>query len=188
MKPEPQTRPLLRAIKVFAATIVLAIIALAPVFAVSVLAPDPMSDDSVTGPQVSSAVTEDSDVVETVLVTDPESDADLGDEFTATKDPHDESERRDFTIVIDHAGDVDIFDSSEHITITLNDDSSNGGLQPTWINSGCSIYVGPYDSHDSEQSSVYSTYEGSVRVLDEESRRISDDCTLYWIDADGADW
>ncbi|MYA60808.1 MAG: hypothetical protein F4X40_09725 [Chloroflexi bacterium] len=187
----PQTnRSLHRAVKVFTATFAVAIIALAPAFAVSIFAPDSMGEGSGTDPHVSTIAKDETDAVETVLVVDPKIKDDLSDEFTATKDPNDETESREFTIIVD-VDDVEgtnILDGSDYITITLENDYLDGRLQPTWINSGCSIYVGPYDSQDSERTGLYSTYEGSVKVLDEESRSISDDCTLYWIDNNEADW
>ncbi len=177
-------RSLLRAIKVVAAMFALAIIALAPAFVASILAPDPMSDDGGINPQVSAVVEDETDVVETVLVIDPKADDVIGDEFTATKDADDDTEERYFTIIAEDVTETDVFDGSEFITITLGDSSSDGRSQRTWIDSGCRIYVGPYDSQDAERSGLYSAYEGSVKVLDEESRSISDDCTLYWIDAE----
>lgn len=185
MNPETK-RPLLRAVKVFTATFFLAIFALAPAFAASIFVPDPMSDGSGADPHVSTVVKDETDVVETVLVVDPKIDDDISDEFVATKDPNDVTEVRYFTIKIDDADGTDILDGSDFITITLGDDYPDGRLQPNLIASGCRIYVGPYDAQDAERSGVYSTYEGSVKVLDEESRSISDDCMLYWIDVDKA--
>ena len=159
----------------------LPIIALAPAYLTSLVTTNPTGNNSDTSQHLSTLGQGETKVVETVLVIEPQTNNDIDDEFTATINPREEPEENIFRITVDESA-TDILDSSDLITITF-DDAPDGVTRFTWLDSGCRIYIGSYDSQENDPTSTYRQYTGEIRVHDEERRTSYDDCTLYWIDA-----
>ncbi len=174
---------LIRRLFVALATILaLPIIALAPAYLTSLIATYPTDTNGDTSEHVSTIERDETKVVETVLVVDPQPNDVIDDEFTASANPREETEENVFTITVDESA-AEILDSSDFITITFEAASPDGIRNLTGLDSGCHIYMGGYDTQDTDPTATYKQYTGEIRVHDEEQRTGYDDCTLYWIDA-----
>lgn len=171
-----------RFIIAIATVLALPIIALAPAYLTSLIATYPTDTNSDTSQHFSTLGQDETKVVETVLVIEPQTNNDIDDEFTATINPLEETEENTFIIAVDESA-AEILDSSDLITITFDDASPDGMRNLTGLDSGCRIYMGPYDSQDTEDNRTYERYTGEIRLHNEEHRTSYDDCTLYWIDA-----
>ncbi len=168
-----------RLIAALATLLAMPIIALAPAYLSSSITTSPTGN---TSQYVSNLEQDETKAVETVLVIDPQTDDIIDDEFTASANPREETEEYVFRITVDEESAAEILDSSDLITITFDDASPDGIRNLTGLDSGCRIYMVPYDSQDTEDNRPYRRYTGEIRVHDEVRRTSYDDCTLYWID------